>query len=102
VNINSFCDQIAKKSHNRGVATIRDKIVETLSSNGVTSKNKTIHISPPSHPFKVEVFAVSYEGTSTAMQHCKEWGGGAAEGKTFSSPLPLFKIILWQNVRKAI
>ena len=88
MNIDSFCDQIAKTCHNRGVATIHDKVVETLSSNGVTSKDKTIHISSPSHPFKVEVFAVSYEGTSTAVQHCKErgGGGGGAEGKKLFSP----------------
>lgn len=100
MNINSFCDQIAKKCHNRGVATIHDKIVETLSSNGVTLKNKTIHIFSPSHPFKVEVIAVSYEGTSTAVQHCKEGGGGGVRKEKLS--FPLFKIILLQNVRKAM
>ena len=29
-------------------ASINDKIVETLSSNGVTSENETIHTPPPS------------------------------------------------------
>ena len=35
-------------------STICDKVVETLSSNGVTSENKTIHTAP----FKVRVFVV--------------------------------------------
>ena len=38
--------------------TIGDKIVETLSSNGITSKNKTIRTPPPSRPLKVRVFLV--------------------------------------------
>ena len=38
--------------------TIGDKIVETLSSNGITSKNKTIRTPPPSRPLKVGVFLV--------------------------------------------
>lgn len=71
---------------NRGVATIRNKIVETLSSNGVISKSKTIHTFPPSYPFKVGVFAVCYKGTWTAAQCCKE---GVGKGKLY---FPLFKI----------
>ena len=38
--------------------TIGDKIVETLSSNGITSENKTVRTPPPSRPFKVGVFLV--------------------------------------------
>ena len=38
--------------------TIDDKIVETLSSNGITSENKTICTPPPSRRFKVGVFLV--------------------------------------------
>ena len=38
--------------------TIGDKIVATLSSNGITSENKTIRTPPPSRPFKVGVFLV--------------------------------------------
>lgn len=49
----------------------------------------------PAYPFKIEVFAVSYEGNWTAAQHCKE---GVQKEKLY---FPLFKI-LWQNVRKAI
>ena len=36
---------------------IRDKIVETLSSNGVTLENKTFHTPPPSPSLKVGVFS---------------------------------------------
>ena len=32
---------------------IRDKIVEMLSSNGITSDSKTFHTPPPSPPLKV-------------------------------------------------
>lgn len=42
------------------ISTIGDKIVETLSSNGVTLKKKTIHTSSPSPPYKVGVFVVYY------------------------------------------
>ena len=38
--------------------TIGDKIVDTLSSNGITSENKTIRTPLPSRPFKVGVFLV--------------------------------------------
>ena len=38
--------------------TIGDKIVETLSTNWITSKNKTIRTPPPSRPLKVGVFPV--------------------------------------------
>ena len=41
-------------------ATIGDKIVDTLSTNGVTSENKTIQTPLPSSPFKVGLFGVSY------------------------------------------
>ena len=37
-----------------------DKIVKTLSLNGVTSENKTIHTPPLSPPFKAEMFVVFY------------------------------------------
>ena len=40
------------------VATISDKIVETLYTNRVTSENITIHTLPLSPPFKVGVFVV--------------------------------------------
>ena len=39
-------------------SAIGHKIVETLYSNGVTSKNKRIHTTPLSPPFKVGVFVV--------------------------------------------
>ena len=38
--------------------TIDDKIVETLSTNGITSKNKTIRTRPPFRQLKVRVFLV--------------------------------------------
>ena len=38
--------------------TIGDKIVETLSSNGITWENKTIHTPPQPRPFIVGVFLV--------------------------------------------
>ena len=46
-------------------STIGDKLVETLSSDGVTLKSKTIQFPPPppssrSAPFKVDVFIVFY------------------------------------------
>ena len=40
------------------VATISNKIVETLYTNRVTSENITIHTPPLSPPFKVGVFVV--------------------------------------------
>ena len=65
---------------NRGVATICNKIVETLSSNGGNFKEQNNPHFSPSYPFKVGVFAV------TAAQHCKE---GVGKGKLY---FPLFKI----------
>lgn len=56
--------------------TIHDKIVETLSSNGVTSENKTINIHAPtppySAPFKVGVWFCLLQVAQTAAQHCIE------------------------------
>ena len=54
--------------------TIHDKIVETLSSNGVASENKTINIHPPppppdSAPFKVGVWFCQLQVPQTAAQH---------------------------------
>ena len=40
-------------------ATIAGKIFQILSSNGVTSENKTIHTLPPSTLFKERMFSVS-------------------------------------------
>ena len=40
------------------IATIGDKIVETLYSKGVTSENKRIRTPPLPPPFKVGVFVV--------------------------------------------
>lgn len=42
------------------LSTISDKIVETLYSNSVSSKNKAIHTPPLSPPFKIVVFVVFY------------------------------------------
>jgi len=42
-------------------ATIGNKIVEKLSSNGVTSESKTIHTPLPSPPFKVGVLVAFYK-----------------------------------------
>ena len=56
--------------------TIHDKIVETLSSNGVASENKTINIHPPpppdSAPFKVGVWFCLLQVPQTAAQYCIE------------------------------
>ena len=56
--------------------TIHDKIVETLSSNGVASENKTINIHPPpppdSAPFKVGVWFCQLQVPQTAAQHFTE------------------------------
>ena len=52
---------VGGKTHNIAtIATIGDKIVETLYLNRVTSENKRIHTPPLSPPFKVGVFVVFY------------------------------------------
>ena len=54
---------VGKKLHFRlrdPSATIGDKIVETLYSNGLTSENKRIHTPPHSPPFQFGVFVVFY------------------------------------------
>ena len=48
-------------------ATTGDKIIDTLSENGVTSENKTIHIPLPSSPFKVGLFEIC----CSLLQFCK-------------------------------
>ena len=53
--------------------TIGDKIVETLSSNGITSKNKTIRTPPPSRPLKVGVFLVF--NRQLEQRHNVAWRG---------------------------
>lgn len=58
-------DCLTERSDLRQV-TIDDKMIETLSSNWVTSECKTIHIPPPSPPFKVRVFVVFYRRQTAA------------------------------------
>ena len=41
-------------------ATTGDNIIDTLSANGVTPENKTIHTPLLFSPFKVGLFVVSY------------------------------------------
>ena len=53
------------------VATIGDKIVETLFLNRVISENKRIHTPPLSPPFKVGVFVVFYRQLNIAR---RGWG----------------------------
>ena len=54
---------------------IRDKIVETLSSNGVTLENKTFHTPLPSPPLKVELFSTGSSNSGIT------WHGGDRGGK---------------------
>ena len=77
----------------RSVATIGDKIVEILSSNGVTSKNKIIHTPPPIPSWGVCCFL---QEAQTAAQHYIEgvgggWGAGGEEGKLYFSFFKLAK-----------
>ena len=58
---------------------IKDKIVETLSLNGVTSENKTFLTPPPLPSLKVEVFFLQV--AQTVVQHRME---GIGEGKIYS------------------
>ena len=61
---------------------ISDKIVETLSLNGVTLENKKIHTLPLSPPFKHTAFCrwfiLSILVAQTVAQHCME---GFKDGK---------------------
>ena len=58
---------------------IRGKIVETLSSNGVTLENKTFHTPLPSPPLKVEVFSTGSSNSGIT------WHGGDRGGKNLLS-----------------
>ena len=63
------------------LATISNKIVETLYSNGVTSENKAIHTSL----FKVWVFLEVSSNSGTALH------GGDRGGKAIFSPFEVCK-----------
>ena len=56
----SLVEHHAKRYSRILVATIGDKIVETLYLKRVTSENKRIRTPPLSPPFKVGVFVVFY------------------------------------------
>ena len=73
--------------------TIGDKIVATLSSNGITSENKTIRTPPPSRPFKVGVFLVFNRWLE--QRHNVAWRGQGR--KRF-----IFPLLSQQDVRDAL
>ncbi|CAH3188145.1 unnamed protein product [Porites lobata] len=60
--------------------TIGDKIVETLSSNGITSKNKTIRTPPPSRPLKL----TGTPGLPTYIGDCSASGKASLTGADIS------------------
>ena len=75
--------------------TITDKIVETLSSNGVTSENKTIHTPPPPPPLHSKLGCLLFPTgslNSSTTTYCMERVGT----ESF-----IFSFLSWQNIREA-
>lgn len=62
------------------ITTISDKVVETVNSSRITSKNKTIQTPPPSPPFEVGCLLFFLQIARTRPQHCME---GVGEGKFY-------------------